>query len=92
MMVVPNQIVFTEENYGNSRKEMFAAVAQQLDVLFKNNYICMVREEDFGIIVIEFEHDNRIVDYGSPRPCWLTSEELWELETMREDENNVDDE
>ena len=84
-MVVANQIVFTEENYGKSRKKMMAAVAQQLDTLFKNRYICMVREDEVGIVVIEFEHDNRFVDYGTPNLCWLTSEELWELETIRED-------
>ena len=89
-MVVPNQIVFTKENYGNSRKKMMNAVSKQLDVLFQNRYICTVREDEDGIVVIEFEHDNRFVDYGTPNPCWLTSEELWELETMREKDDDVE--
>ena len=83
-MVVPNQIVFTKENYWNSRKKMMTAVSKQLDILFQNRYICTVREDEEGTVVIEFEHDNRFVDYGTRNPCWLTSEELWELETMRE--------
>lgn len=90
-MVVANQIIFAKENYGNSRRKMMAAVAQQLDTLFKNNYICIVREDGLGIIVVEFEHDNRIVDYGVPNPYWLTSNELWKLKTIKEDDCENDD-
>ena len=90
-MITVNEIAFSKERYDNDRDKMMIAVAKQLDVLLKNNYVCKVREDDFEVIVIEFEHDNRVFDYGTPNLYWLTNDEMWYVEERRNDGERDDE-
>ena len=43
-------------------------------LLIGAGYICTVREDEVGIFVIEYDHDDSA--YGSPYPFWLTPEQV----------------
>lgn len=78
-----NEIIFSKDRYGNNREKMFQAVAQQLMILFDNDYVCKVYDDDFDIIVIEFEHDERKDSWGCDELLWLTPEEIEAVENFR---------
>ena len=71
-----NSIVICKEDY-HSQEEFENAIKKAVMVLLDNNYIMTIRwdEKGFGILVIEFEHDDQSL--GAPYPYWLTPEE-WE--------------
>lgn len=78
-----NEIIFSKDRYGNNREKMFQAVAQQLMILFDNDYVCKVYDDDFDIIVIEFGHDERRDAWGCDELLWLTPEEIEAVENFR---------
>ena len=63
-------IVFTEESFGD---KLWQKVGEQLKLLLTAEYVCVIREEEYGIIVIQFQHDKP--EWGEPAPIWLTPEE-----------------
>ena len=65
-----NEIIFTREDFGDN---LWNAVGEQLKLLIQANYICVVRDDDVGIIVIEFQEANQ--EYGCAYPYWLYPEE-----------------
>lgn len=86
-----NEIVFSKDRYGNSREKMFEAVSKQIMLLMEMGYVCKVYDDDTDIIVIEFEHDNRKGDWGTPYLCWLEPEEVETVENYRysQEEDNA---
>ena len=66
-----------------TEEETWADVASMLQLLTRNGYECLVREELLNVVVIEFEHDPIVEDCDSPRAVWLTSEEEAEIYAMR---------
>lgn len=66
-----------------TEEETWADVASMLQLLTRNGYECLVREELLNVVVIEFEHDPTVEDWGSPRAVWLTSEEEAEIYAVR---------
>lgn len=73
-------VVFTEENCGDKLWQM---VGEQVKLLCQSNHIVVVKEEEQGIVVIEYQTANR--EFGCPYPYWLDSEQ-YELYC----ENNVE--
>lgn len=68
-----NELVLCTEDYENEN-EFQSKLAEAIMLLLGAGYICTVREDEVGIIVIEYEHDDSA--YGSPHPYWLTSEQV----------------
>lgn len=70
------QIVIKQKD-DETREDLFKKVAAQLQILLEEKYIAVVRydEPGLGIIVIEFEHDNNLDDWGNALPMWVTHEE-----------------
>lgn len=83
-----NHIAICKEDY-SSQEDFENAIKKAVMVLLENNYIMTVRwdEKGFGILVIEFEHDDQSL--GAPYPYWLTPDE-WESVAYNEegDEDN----
>lgn len=77
-----NSIVFSKDHY-STREEMFQEVAVQLAILMKGNYVCKVYDDDADIIVVEYEHNNRVDYWGGPDLEWLSEEESDMLESCR---------
>lgn len=63
-------IVFTREDFGDN---LWNKVGEQLSLLTQANYICVVRDDDVDIIVIEFQEAKP--EYGLAYPYWLYPEE-----------------
>lgn len=64
------QIVFTEEEFGD---RLWKAVSEQLKLLAEARYVCVVKEEEHGIVVIQFQYDRQ--EFGEAYPYWLYPEE-----------------
>lgn len=64
------RIVFAEEEFGD---RLWQAVTEQLKLLAEARYICVVKEEEHGIVVIQFQYDRP--EWGCAYPYWLYPEE-----------------
>ena len=78
-----NELVLCSDDYSNEN-EFRNKIAQAIMLLTEAGYICTVREDEVGIIVIEYDHDDSA--YGSPYPYWLTPEQRESISL----ENNSD--
>jgi hypothetical protein len=67
-----NELVLCSEDYSNEN-EFRNKIVEAIMLLTGAGYICVVREDEIGIIAIEFERSDR--SYGSPYPYWLTPEQ-----------------
>lgn len=78
-----NQLVVQKDDY-NSKEEFENAIKEAIMVLLNNNYIMTVKYDDksFGIVLIEYEHEN--IEYGCPHPYWLSSEEFESVEWAKD--------
>ena len=63
-------IVFTEEDCGDN---LWNVIGQQLKILSDAGYVCIVKLEDIGIVVIEFQCDDP--ELGCAYPYWLYPKE-----------------
>ena len=69
-----NELVICKKEF-ESEDKFKSRLRDAIIVLVNSGYICTVREDEAGIIAIDYEHaDQR---YGSPYPYWLTPEQ-WE--------------
>ena len=83
------EIVVVNNNYeGNSWEErdekLWRDVGTQLQLLLKQDYCAAVREDETGVIVIEYNHDENKEYWGCPRHVWISSDE--DIEEDTEDE------
>ena len=67
-----NELVLCTEDYKNE-SEFQSKLSEAIMLLLGAGYICTVREDAVGIIVINYERDDH--SYGSPYPYWLTPEQ-----------------
>lgn len=63
-------VVLTRDQFG---EQLWEKVGEQLHLLIQAGYVCVVHEDEFGIVVIEYQHNNRT--YGYARPYWLYPDE-----------------
>ena len=70
-----NSIVFCKDKY-ETETDWELAIGNAVMMLLNADYIITVRydEKGSGIVVIEFEYDDR--DYGGVYPYWLEPEEI----------------
>ena len=66
-----NELVLGTEDY-ETESEFQSKLSQAITLLLSAGYICTVREEEIGIIVIKYDHDG---SDGSSYPYWLTPEQ-----------------
>ena len=71
-MMEPNHIVIQRENYENYR-EMMDDLAHIITILTRNRQVIVVREEEYGLYVIEHSSDDPRI--GGPSPRWLDDDE-----------------
>lgn len=83
-----NYIAFSIDRYNNDRDKMFQAIAKQIALLTENEYVCKVYDDDCGVVVIEFELDQRQEYYGCPMLMWLEEDEVDVIEAYRADKEN----
>lgn len=68
-----NELVICSEDFENE-EQFKRRIADAIALLLDSGYICTVREDEVGIIVIEYDYNDRA--YGSPYPYWLTPEQV----------------
>ncbi len=68
-----NSISFNPESYDDDINLMWMDIGEVVRMLLKNNYLAVCRQEDFGIVVLDFEFADR--DYGCDYPVWLSPSE-----------------
>ena len=85
MSSYPMTITISEENY-QTKEELFKAIANILNILTDNGYVCVFKYEDCGIYVIEFDCESS--DVREVTPVWLNNEELETINDMRENEGD----
>ena len=67
-----NELVLCSEDYSNEN-EFRNNIVEAIMLLTGAGYICVVREDEIGIITIEYENFDQ--SYGKPYPYWLTPEQ-----------------
>lgn len=80
-----NEIVFLRKD-DETKEELFQRVGEQLKLLLEAGYLAVVRydEPGLGIVVIDFEHNDILDDWGCVQPMWVTPEEADKIVCMRE--------
>ena len=83
-----SSICVCSENY-NDEFEWKEAIQDTIFLLLKNRYIMTIREEEKGIVVIDYDYDWN-TGLGERAPIWLTSSEEERLvydEDMEEEDD-----
>ena len=68
-----------------SEEEMYKDIADFIKMLLKYENTCKIYLDEKGIVVVEYGHDNRMDDWGSPNLMWVTDEEKDLLTDFRTD-------
>ena len=68
-----NTITVVLENY-NDEFEWKDAIQRAIEVLMENRYVMTIREEEKGIVVIDYDYDWN-TGLGERAPIWLTLSE-----------------
>ena len=68
-----------------SEEEMYKDIADFIKMLLKYENTCKIYLDEKGIVVVEYGHDNRMDDWGSPTLTWVTDEEKDLLTDFRTD-------
>ena len=70
-------MVFCKDRYDGDLEAMWVDVAKFVQIILKNENLCVIQQEDFDTIVIQYEHDdnNSSNCFGCDQPIWLTPEE-----------------
>ena len=77
------EMVFSLDRY-ESEISLWDDVLSLVKKLIKNNYVCEVYEEDTGIIIVRYSHDESKEAYGGPCLRWLSQNELDYLDDYRQ--------
>ena len=71
------QIVLKIDDYANDKEKLFEVIGKQLQILLDSGYLAVVKydEPGLGIVVIEFENNEKLDALGCYNPVWLNEEE-----------------
>lgn len=67
-----NSLVVCKKEF-ESEEKFKDRLRDAIIVLINSGYICTVREDEVGIIAIDYEHADQ--SFGYPYPYWLTLEQ-----------------
>lgn len=76
-------MTFIRDEY-DKEFEMWDSISTFVQMLMKNNKVCSIHDEGV-VVVVEYEHDERIKCFGGPALCWLDEEEQELLYNYREE-------
>ena len=82
METVP-YIAFDAKEYEDIN-DMWYDVKDVIAALVKNNYEILIRYEDAGIYILEFEKND--TSYGSPMAFWLTPDDYYDYLWYKEND------
>ncbi len=64
---------------------MWQDIGTFLQLLAKNEYLAVVYDDATDIIVVQYEHNERIDAWGCANPVWMTSDEVELFDTFKDD-------
>ena len=70
-----NTIILSVEDFGEN---LYVELGYLLRTLFNAGYVCVVREEEAGVIRIDYNYDV-YKKLGNPVPMWINDDEMWLL-------------
>ena len=78
-----SKLVLSREAFGD---DLWNVVGEQLKILTREGYICVVYDDDIDIIVIQYEYRDKhdSIYYGLPQPVWLNEDEQEVIESYRD--------
>lgn len=85
------EVVFTQSRYSwkntpeEARRLMWQDISEFLQILFQNEYIAVIYEEEVDIVIVQFEHSERLDAWGCANPYWITEEEYFDLRELKGD-------
>lgn len=85
--IKPNSMSFDIDNYKNA-EDMWKDIGKFLQILIHNDNIAVVRYDDCGIYVVEYEHDENHEAYGYIQPVWVDPDKVIYAEEVDEEEDN----
>lgn len=71
-------MTFAPDDYGNDAALMWEDIRAFIAIILRNRYLCVIKQEDFGIVVIEYQHDEATdtsASWGCAQPVWLTPQQ-----------------
>lgn len=74
------EMVFSTVYYGN-KDDMWKDISLFIQLLVRNNYLAVIRDDDVDVIVVEFGHDENKEYWGCPRVEWIEDSEDSDLNT-----------
>lgn len=83
-------MTFVFENYKND-SELWQAVANFQQMLMKNDYECVVRQEDHIVVVVEYNHAHW-KNFGNATPHWVDDDTWCDMVNYIENEQDDNDE
>ena len=84
-----NELTFDPDSYKDIG-EMWDDIKSTLKILCKNSHIYTINQEDFGIILIKYAHDESDEPYGVPNPEWISPNEHALIKNNRMAKSNND--
>lgn len=74
-------MVFAIEKYKwqnsleEARELMWKDISTFLQMLFRNDNIAVVYDDDTDIIIVQYGHNNKVDDWGGYNPHWIDEDE-----------------
>ena len=65
-----DEMVFSINSY-NNKDEMLRDISLFIQLLVRNDYVAVIRDDDIDVIVVEFGHDENKEYWGCPRVEWV---------------------
>lgn len=87
-------MVFSIDRYSwntseeEARELMWKDISIFLRILFRNNNVAVIYDDETDIIVIQYEHNENVEAWGGAFPHWVTEDELWNIEYVDEIAND----
>lgn len=85
---LPNQIAFDSDKY-KTEEAFWKDIVSVIQVLLRQEYIVVFKEEDCGVYIIEFDYSDEA--YGTPLPYWMTPDKYERLCYLDEADEEEDD-
>lgn len=65
-----DEMVFSINKY-DSKDEMWRDISSFIQLLVRNDYLAVIRDDDIDVIVVEYGHDENKEYWGCPRVEWV---------------------
>ena len=90
-----NELILTEDRVKamDKNKDVATALGEAIIMFLTQDNVCKVYDDDYGVYVIQYEHDDEHRDWwGDPKLMWVTDEEYEDIIYRRTQQEDPQDE